>query len=91
MFVVVSYDIVDDKRRNKLAKLLENYGYRVQYSVFECIVEEEKLKEMKENVSKVIDKNEDSVRFYKICEGCLKKIDIIGIGEVVSDKEFYVI
>lgn len=91
MFTVVSYDIVDDKRRNRLSKLLENYGSRVQYSVFECILDGAKLKEMKEEVLKIIDKNEDSVRFYAICEGCLKKLDIMGTGEIVSYADFYII
>ncbi|MCA9742068.1 CRISPR-associated endonuclease Cas2, partial [candidate division KSB1 bacterium] len=36
MLLLVSYDIVDDKQRTKLAKRLQNYGQRVQYSVFEC-------------------------------------------------------
>jgi CRISPR-associated protein Cas2 len=36
MRVVVSYDISDDKRRRKVAQIMEGYGYRVQYSVFEC-------------------------------------------------------
>lgn len=36
MFVVVSYDIKNDKRRRKVMKLMEGYGERVQYSVFEC-------------------------------------------------------
>jgi len=40
--IVVAYDIIDDKRRNRVAKTMEDYGTRVQYSVFECVLEEEK-------------------------------------------------
>ena len=39
MFYLVSYDIPDTKRRTKLAKTLEDFGDRVQYSVFECILD----------------------------------------------------
>ena len=46
MFIVVAYDIIDDKRRNRVAKTMEDYGTRVQYSVFECVLEEEYLTEM---------------------------------------------
>ncbi|MCS7179855.1 MAG: CRISPR-associated endonuclease Cas2 [bacterium] len=91
MFIVISYDIQDDKKRYKVSQILENYGTRVQYSVFECIIEEEQLKEIQEKTSNIIDKKNDSIRFYKICEGCLKKIEIIGIGEVTKDLDFYVV
>lgn len=40
MFVVVSYDIVNDRQRQRLAKVLGDYGQRVQKSVFECRVDE---------------------------------------------------
>jgi len=91
MFVVISYDIEDDKKRFKVAQILENYGTRVQYSVFECIINEQQLKEIKEKTKNIIDKEKDSIRFYIICEGCLKKIEIIGIGEVTKDLDFYII
>jgi len=91
MFVVVSYDIEDDKKRFKVAQILENFGTRVQYSVFECIINEQQLKEIKEKTKNIIDKEKDSIRFYIICESCLKKIEIIGIGEVTKDLDFYII
>jgi CRISPR-associated protein Cas2 len=43
MFYLVSYDIPDDRRRTRLAKLLKDYGGRVQYSVFECLLNQELL------------------------------------------------
>ncbi|MEW6376162.1 MAG: CRISPR-associated endonuclease Cas2, partial [Thermodesulfobacteriota bacterium] len=43
MFYVVSYDIPDDQRRIKIAKILEDFGDRVQYSVFECLLEQDLL------------------------------------------------
>ena len=46
MLMIVSYDIVDDKRRTKLAKRLCDFGKRVQYSVFECDLSKEQLKKM---------------------------------------------
>jgi CRISPR-associated protein Cas2 len=91
MFVVISYDIEDDKKRYKVSQILENYGTRVQYSVFECIINEQQLKEIKEKTKNIIDKEKDSIRVYIICENCLKKIDIIGIGEVTRDLDFYII
>ena len=91
MFVVISYDIQDDKKRVKVAKLLENYGTRVQYSVFECLISKEQLKKIMEETKKIIDLNTDSVRFYSICENCVRKIEITGVGEVSKDIDFYII
>ena len=91
MFVIISYDIVDDKRRTKVSKMLENYGTRVQYSVFECLIEEQQLKKIKELAGEIINFSEDSIRYYIICENCQKKINIMGIGEITSDVDFYVI
>lgn len=47
---VVTYDIPSDKRRQKVAKLLEGYGRRVQYSVFECLLSEVKYEELQKRL-----------------------------------------
>ena len=91
MFVLISYDIQDDKKRMKVSKLLENYGTRVQYSVFECLITREQLKTIKEKTKKIIDLNTDSIRFYSICESCVSRIEITGVGEVSKDIDFYII
>lgn len=91
MFVLISYDIQDDKKRTKVSKLLENYGTRVQYSVFECLINKEQLKKIKEETKKIIDLNTDSIRFYLICESCVNRIEIIGTGEITKDIDFYII
>jgi len=91
MFIVISYDIVDDKRRLKVAKQLENYGNRVQYSVFEALLEEDKLGEMSNAVLSIIEKQEDSLRIYRLCEGCFKKIKLYGTGEISKDEDFYIV
>jgi len=91
MFIVVSYDITSDKRRNKIANILKDYGVRVQYSVFECILEKKKLKEMVERILKVYNNMEDTVRIYHLCKTCNKAIKTYGIGTVTEDKEVYII
>lgn len=91
MFLVVSYDIPDDKRRIRIANCLENFGIRVQYSVFECLLDKERLKGMAELIGSLIDEKEDSVRIYLICESCLKRIKLYGIGEISRDQAVYII
>jgi len=90
MFIVVSYDIIDDSRRIKVAKKLEDYGVRVQYSVFECILDEIKFKEMIEDTVSLIEQD-DSLRFYNLCDGCLKRIKVFGSAEVTKDQDVYII
>jgi len=78
MFVLVSYDICDPKRLPKVAKLLEGYGVRVQYSVFECILTERQLNELQRRLKRLIRTETDSVRFYRLCETCREEITITG-------------
>jgi CRISPR-associated protein Cas2 len=87
---VISYDISDDGRRNKVANILADYGNRVQYSVFECLIDAatlEKLVEMLEPFPEC----GDSIRIYQICEGCLKKAVLLGRGEFTKEAAFHIV
>jgi len=84
LFVLVVYDISNDRRRTKLHNLLLDYGSPVQYSVFECLLDVERLKKMKQAVRKLIRPKKDNVRYYCLCAGCVKQIEAPG-GEVVSE------
>ena len=76
---VVSYDITSDRRRNKIAKTLEGYGTRIQYSVFECRLTEKKYKEMYRKLIQLMTDEEDgSIRIYSVCGNCEGKIRTIG-------------
>ena len=76
---VVSYDIASDRRRNKIAKTLEGYGTRIQYSVFECRLTEKKYKEMYRKLMQLMTDEEDgSIRIYSVCGNCEGKIRTIG-------------
>ena len=92
MFYLVTYDISDDQRRTKVAKILEDFGDRVQYSVFEMELERpEQLAEMQHRLEKVIDQARDSVRIYFLCQGCRAKVAICGQGAVYEDEEVYIV
>ena len=91
MFIVVCYDIPSNKRRNKVAQTLEGFGYRVQESVFECEVSAEQYGKMKQKITRRIEAEEDSVRYYSLCANCLAKIEIAGLGEVKRDERSYVV
>ncbi len=87
---VISYDIVDDTRRSKVAKVLLDYGERVQYSVFEITILE-KIPEIKERVSRFIDRKEDNIRYYMLCRGCENKKTVIGHEKAMSNDSDYLV
>ncbi|MGE0827507.1 MAG: CRISPR-associated endonuclease Cas2 [Candidatus Binatia bacterium] len=92
MFYLVTYDIADNQRRTKVAKILEDFGDRVQYSVFEMIVERsEQIDDMCHRLTSVVDEKADSVRIYNLCQGCRTKIVIVGTGKVYADEDVYII
>lgn len=84
MFIVVSYDIPDDRRRNRLYRTLKGFGSHVQYSVFECLLDVQTLQRLQETVGKLIKPPEDHVRYYRLCEGCEQKIQAFG-GKVTQE------
>jgi len=85
MFAVVSYDIVCDRTRRKVAKLLEGYGQRQQYSVFECDLGEKRLAELKRKLAALVDTENDSVMIYRLCATCRDNVEVIGRGEVLRE------
>ncbi len=76
---VISYDIELDKIRNKVAKTLENYGKRVQYSVFECDIKELQFKSLYSELAQIMSGEvEGNIRFYSLCKTCKGNIAILG-------------
>jgi len=63
MKVVITYDIADTKKRNKVSTLLESFGYRVNYSVFELDIKSYELNKLVKELKEYIGRS-DSVRIY---------------------------
>ncbi|KHE91655.1 MAG: CRISPR-associated endonuclease Cas2 [Candidatus Scalindua rubra] len=91
MFVVVAYDISNDKRRTKLFKALKNFGTPVQYSVFECLLNKKDFKDMQKNVREITKRNKDKVRIYTLCGSCQDTIINIDTGQIRKRKEVIVV
>jgi CRISPR-associated protein Cas2 len=89
MFVVVSYDISEDKRRTKIHNILKSYGQWMQYSVFECDLTKTQYAKLRSRLNKLIKPHEDSIRFYFLCGCCQGKIERIGGEEVRDDTIFF--
>lgn len=89
-YMVISYDISDDRKRNKVANILEDYGKRVQYSVFECRLDEKTLAELIDKLKPFPERN-DSIRVYQICEACLRRVILLGKGKIAEEPRFFVV
>jgi len=91
MLIAVAYDIPNDRRRTKLAEHLENFGRRVQLSVFECLLEAKQLERMKAGIVRLADEEEDTVRIYRLCASCEERVEIVGKGVRSEDPEVYIV
>ena len=91
MFYAISYDISDDKRRLKVAKVLKDFGQRVQLSVFEARLEPSELGRLKKRLTPILDQAEDSVRLYPLCGACVPGIEVLGQGLVTQEVDFIII
>jgi len=66
------------RRLRRVAKICEGYGQRVQWSVFECSVTDIELERMKQRLLKIIDEDEDSLRFYRLTGPRGEVVDVYG-------------
>lgn len=83
MLVLITYDVntetAEGKRRlRNVAKQCENYGQRVQNSVFECVLDMAKCREVKFILEDIIDTDKDSLRFYYLGNNYKGKVEHIG-------------
>lgn len=92
MFCLVCFDIVEDRTRDKVGRVLKGYGYRVQKSVFECPrVRERDFLKMKDRIEGLIDFEEDNVRYYFLCRSCLQRFENSGLGVPPDVDDFMVV
>ena len=63
---LVSYDICDPKRLRQVAKSMEGFGVRLQYSVFECALDEKRMNKMKAELQPILNHDEDQVLFVSL-------------------------
>ncbi len=83
MFVIVSYDVATttpagQKRLRRVAKACKDFGQRVQYSVFECIVDPAQWTMLKDRLISEIDPEKDSLRFYYLGSNWQNRVEHVG-------------
>jgi CRISPR-associated protein Cas2 len=91
MNMIVAYDIANERRLARIARIIGDYGVRVQKSIFEVTVTHEIFDEMKSRVEDVIVHEEDGVKYYPLCDKCSETMEIIGQGSFTDpDEEYYI-
>jgi len=81
--VLITYDVntedADGKKRlRKVAKQCQNYGQRVQNSVFECLVDPVQFAQLKKHLEQIIEPNKDSVRYYFLGKNWKSRVEHVG-------------
>lgn len=92
MFVLITYDISTSgnegkKRLRHVAKICENYGQRVQNSVFECKVDEGQFRLIKHKLFETIDHEKDSLRFYRLGKNYKRTVEQLGKNDIYNIEE----
>ena len=84
-FLLVVYDITNDRRRTRVHNALLDFGTPVQYSVFECWVDEQEEMRLKRIVRRLTKPRADSVRYYRLCASCVANIEVLGPPDVTGE------
>lgn len=84
MMVLVSYDVNTQdaegrKRLRRIARECENRGQRVQFSVFECVVDPAQWTALRAKLLAVMDEEKDSLRFYFLGANWRKRLEHVGV------------
>lgn len=87
--VVVSYDVCTEdragiRRLRRIAKVCKDFGQRVQFSVFECVVDPAQWTLMKQQLLEIMDDEKDSLRFYFMGANWKNRVEHVGAKEAVD-------
>ena len=83
MLVLITYDVHTEseggqRRLRRIAKLCQDYGQRVQYSVFECLIDPAQWASLKQRLIEEMDEEQDSLRFYFLGANWKRRVEHIG-------------
>ena len=75
LFVAVAYDVADDRRRAEVARILADFGTRVQRSVFECSLSATEAAALEARLRRTIRPPLDLLRIYRLCTTCRDRVE----------------
>jgi CRISPR-associated protein Cas2 len=74
----IAYDIREPKRWRKVYRIVKGYGGRLQFSVFECLLSETQLAELREKLDPVLDHATDRLMIARVCARCADAVEFWG-------------
>ncbi len=89
LYILVIYDIVDNRRRVKFSDKMSGYGFRVQKSAFEAMITDNLYKKLLTEIPSLIDQSIDTVRVYKI-RGA-GEVNLFGASPTIEDEEVIIL
>jgi len=89
MLVLITYDVnteteMGKRRLQKVARICQNYGQRVQKSVFECIIDVSQLRQLQAQLERIIDTETDSIRYYYLGKEWRHRVQHIGANTALD-------
>lgn len=91
MNMVVAYDIADVRRLQRVAKVMKDFGLRVQKSIFEVEMSPAAFTEMRRRTEAVMDPDEDGVKYFPLCERCAGTLVTLGLCAQELDERPYAV
>ena len=88
-FILIIYDIVDNKRRVRFAKKMSGYGFRVQKSAFEALIEDQLFQKLQKEIPVLINPKEDSVRIYRMTG--YGEVNLFGVNDKIEAEDVIII
>ena len=91
MTYLFCYDITSPKRLRKTAKALEDFGIRIQKSIFQCEMKKEHQEQLTKRINSIINKRKDSFFIYPLCEDCSKRAIKDGNGKLIILENYQIL
>lgn len=88
---IICFDIADQSRLRAVSRTLEDFGTRVQYSVFECYLDEQDRHNLQQKLFDLIDHETDHIRYYTICSKDKSGILLDGKNQSSTNNSFHLV
>ena len=90
-FLMIAFDVGDDRRRYRVVRALRDYGDRVQKSVFECRLRPPERRALLARLDRLIDAETDRLHVFDLPDSYVARIEVLGVGEVTHECGYLVI
>jgi CRISPR-associated protein Cas2 len=91
MLVVFAYDTPSDRRRAKVARILDDVADRAQWSVFEGCLTDEQVEQTLKRLERVLELGTDKLRVYRVCSYCRARSRVLGPGALAKMSEYWIV